>query len=734
MSKKLFKTAMVAALFATAPSVLAQSYVPSVQVPTPTSIDDYMRCDELIAPNYDNETFKACLNGQRQARKTAEQFALTNGKLHGYLEGFSYALFKAAQVHNDDAEEVARGRAALDANGSDMQAGLQAGIDKGNKEGSADGKSDALQTWDSAFRSGQLPAGGANSHYSLSVPTYRPDISDPYDRFVGRKTVQDIMRQDIDQGLRNVVVNIQQNMTYLVDRTNYSLWDLWFDNGRYEIERYKNGRWVNPQESFNFWTENTERLGQFDINSYSNLSTSYTDTDHTTPRIITNPDGTTSTVQEPTVVNLKTIFREGFIESYKYYMHHNLQKGFHEYLNLGAAAGETTGVQVGKRIAFENGYASAYNEAFHVEAERTYGQAYSNSYVGTFDSVFNDYATSAKLNITNVEKIGEVDDGIFSPGERVKFVITVENRGGRDASNLNVNVSGDITRSESQELGTLNRLDADTFETDFIAKISEGHDVRQNVRLVLSLTGDNGANDTVDTSIDVRNQIETTGSASLASVNPIEGTARVELPIKNVSTQDAKNITADVKIDGQIVATANLGTIAGGNTRVASIQVTGLNPLKMLEGIRAQIVMKTNGVLIDEAEGSTEIKSRNTTKDIATIFTKVAKGQRVSGVSLDEAQAKLIAMDRLQTSANRKGTNVYKKMPDTTIPGQLVLQKGSSTDSRATEAFNSVAVKMWVNNRKNVPAFLSGKRKAYRKLLDQLTIVGEVKKAAKGKK
>jgi uncharacterized protein YbjQ (UPF0145 family) len=733
MSKKLFKTAMVAALFATAPSVLAQSYVPSVGVPAPTSIQDYERCDQIMVGFYDTKTFKACLDGQEEAKYTAERFAKMNGKLHGYLEGFSYALFKAAQVHNDDAEEVARGRAALDANGSDMQAGLQAGIDKGNKEGSADGKSDALQTWDSAFRNGQLPAGGANSHYSLSVPTYRPDISDPYDRFVGRKTVQDIMRQDIDQGLRNVVVQIQGNEAYLLDRTNYSLWDLWFDNGRYEIERYKNGRWVNAQESFKFWVD-TAGIRQFDINDYQNLPSQYQDGVHTTTRTVTNPDGTTSQVTEPTIVNLKQTFKDGFIESYKYYMHHNFNSGFHEYLGLGASAGEMTGVQVGKRIAFENGYASAYNEKFQSEAQRTYGQAYSNSYMGTFDSVFNDYASSAKLNVTNIEKIGEVDDGIFSPGERVKFVITVENRGGREASNLSVNVSGDITRSESQELGTLNRLDADTFETDFIAKISEGHDVRQNVRLVLSLTGDNGANDTIDTSIDVRNQIETTGSASLASVNAIEGTARVELPIKNVSTQDAKNITADVKIDGQIVATANLGTIAGGNTRVASIQVTGLNPLKMLEGIRAQIVMKTNGVLIDEADGSTEIKSRNTTKDIATIFTKVAKGQRVSGVSLDEAQAKLIAMDRLQTSANRKGTNVYKKMPDTTIPGQLVLQKGSSTDSPATEAFNSVAVKMWVNNRKNLPGFLSGKRKAYRKLLDQLTIVGKVKKAAKGKK
>jgi hypothetical protein len=546
-------------------------------------------------------------------------------------------------------------------------------------------------------------------------------------------TVQDIMRQDIDQSLRNVLVQIEGNQAYLLDRTNYSLWDLWFDNGRYEIERYKDGRWVNPQESFKFWVD-TAGIRQFDINDYNNLPSQYQDGVHRTTRTITNSDGTTSQITEPTVLSLKQVFKDGFIESYKYYMHHNFNSGFHEYLGLGAGAGEMTGIQVGKRLARQEGYARAFNEAFHVEAERTYGQAYSNSYVGTFDSVFNDYATSAKLNITNVEKIGEVDDGIFSPGERVKFVITVENRGGRDASNLNVNVSGDITRSENQALRNLTALDADTFETDFIAKISEGHDVRQNVRLVLSLTGDNGANDTVDTSIDVRNQIETTGSASLASVNAIEGTARVELPIKNVSTQDAKNITADVKIDGQIVATANLGTIAGGNTRVASIQVTGLNPLKMLEGIRAQIVMKTNGVLIDEAEGSTEIKSRNTTKDIATIFTKVAKGQRVSGVSLDEAQAKLIAMDRLQTSANKKGTNVYKKMPDTTIPGQLVLQKGSSTDSAAAAAFNSVAVKMWVNNRKNLPSFLSGKRKAYRKLLDQLTIVGKVKKAAKGKK
>lgn len=724
---------MVAALFATAPSVLAQSYVPSVGVPAPTSIEDYERCDQIMVGVYDTKTFKACLDGQEEARYTAERFAKMNGKLHGYLEGFSYALYKATEANKKNADAQRQGKEDFERAGDDrFDAGLQAGIDKGNKEGSADGKSHALQTWDSAFRNGQLPAGQSSNYHNMSVPTYRSDISDPYGTLRKRMTVQDIMREDIDQSLRNVLVQIEGNQAYLLDRTNYSLWDLWFDNGRYEIERYKDGRWVNPQESFKFWVD-TAGIRQFDINDYNNLPAQYQDGVHRTTRTITNPDGTTSTVSEPTVLSLKQVFKDGFIESYKYYMHHNFNSGFHEYLGLGAGAGELTGIQVGKRLARQEGYANAFNTAFHVEAERTYGQAYSNAYVNTFDSVFNDYASSAKLNITKVEKIGEVDDGIFSPGERVKFVITVENRGGRDASNLNVNVSGDITRSENQALGTLTALDADTFETDFIAKISDAHDVSQNVRLVLSLTGDNGANDRVDTSIDVRNQIETTGSATLASVDAINGTARIELPIKNVSTQDAKNITADVKIDGQIVASANLGTIAGGNTRVASVQVQGLNPIKMLEGIRAQIVMKTNGVLIDEAEGVTEIKSRNTTKDIATIFTKLAKGQRVSGVSLDEAQAKIIAMDRLQTSANKKGTNVYKKMPDTTIPGQLVLQKGSSTDGAAAEAFNSVAVKMWVNNRKNLPGFLSGKRKAYRKLLDQLTISGKVKKAAKGK-
>lgn len=732
MTNKILKTAMVAALFATAPSVLAQSYIPSVGVPQPTSIKDYERCDQIMVGVYDTKTFKACLDGQEQARYTAEQFSLTNGKLHGYLEGFSYALFQAVNANDDDAEQVARGRAALNANGSEMQAGLQEGINLGKQQGGQDGKSNALGVWDRAFRNGDLPRGNSADNYRLSVPNYSPNVADPYGKFVGRKSVQDIMKKDIDQGLRNVAVGIQQQQQFLVDRTNYSLWDLWFDNGRYEIERYKNGRWVNPEESFKFWKNHTEKLGQFDINSYSNLPTAYSDGVHRTTRTVTNPDGTTSQVTEPTVVNLKNIFLDGFLESYKYYMHHNFNKGFHEFLNLGASAGEMTGIQVGKRIAFENGYAAAYNGKFHSEAKRTYGQAYTNSYMTSFDAVFNDFATSAKLNIKKVEKVGEVDDGIIQPGERVKFLITVENRGGRVASNLRVNVSGDIAGSANQTLGTLAELSADTFETDYIAKVSEGHDISRDVRLVVSLNGDNGANDSVDTSINVRNQIESQGSASMASIDVVKGEAIVELPIKNVSTVVAKQITAEVVIDGATAGTAVIGDMSAGSSLVARVKVTELNPIKLLEGYTAQIVIKSNNINIRGASGSATVMSQNTTRDVTDLYVKLARGERAAdGVRLDEAEAKLIQLDNHQTLSLKKGTNLYKSQADATIPGQLVLKKSAMTSQEAQEILERTAVKMYNLNRKNLPGFLSGKRKAYVKLLDQLTIGGKVKKAAK---
>lgn len=710
----------------------SQSYIPKVGVPTPVSIEDYQRCDQEMVGVFDTRTFKACIDGQKQARYTAEQFALTNGKLHGYLEGFSYAIYQATQVNSSHAEEAERGRQALYANGANMQAGIDEGIQSGIRLGKQLGQADAVALWDRAFENGQIPKGNANTYYNDKIPEFNLSFRSPYEHFVGKRTVDQILREDIDKTLRNVVVSIPNNDVYLVGNNSYNIWDLWFDNGHYEVERYKSGGWINPVKSFDFWQKHSEKLGQYDINSYSNLPTAYTDQVATTEKEVKMPDGTTRTVKEKAIINLKEIFKDGFLESYRYYMHHNFNKGFHEYLKLGAFAGEAVGIQVGKRIAYESGYAEAYDNKFWYEAEKAYIISYKKAYAEAFDKVHIEYSENAILSILNLETIGEVNDGILSPGEQVKFSLTIENRGAVNTPDLKLNIAGDVNSAVDEKLGLLGSFETKVFETGFLIKISEGHDVRENIQLEFRFQGSGAYDMFYDAKIDIRNQIESIGRAYFQSLNVVEGRSLLVLPIKNVSTRAAHDIVAEGTVKGKMVAISNLGTVEGSEEQMASLSLIGLDPLGLIDGIPAKIQMKANGTRIIGAEGDVLIKSQNPIKDISAIYLMSVKENGYETVSREQVESKLLTLNSGQVVSVRRGANLYRINAGVTLPGQLVLQrvKGSATTD---EALNNLAVKMWLVNRKSLPAFLSSKRKYYRKLLDQLTISGSVKKEAKGK-
>ncbi|MFY0674701.1 MAG: hypothetical protein JXQ87_14980 [Bacteroidia bacterium] len=706
----------------------SQNWVPGVNVPAPTSIEDYKRCDQEMVGAFDTRTFKACLDGQKQARYTAEQFALTNGKLHGYLEGFSYALFHAAEANKQNADEMARGEQALLANGPDMQTGIDQGVESGMALGAENGERDALALWSQAFADNKAPVGSASTFYTEFVPEFFMDISSPYEYYIGRKSVEDIMREDIDQSLRRVVVNIPDQQVYLVSNYRYNTWDLWFDQGRYEVQRYKSGGWINPDESFNFWKKYSEKLGQYDINSYSNLPIQYTDKVAKVEKEVNNPDGTTKTIMVNATVNLREIFKDAFLESYRYYMNHNFNKGFHEYLKMGAFAGEAVGIQVGKRMAFENGYAQAYDNKFWYDAEQAYLNSYKAAYAQAFDRVYNEYAKNAVLAVLQIETIGEINDGILSPGERVKFKVNLENRGAVNSRTISAIITGDISGSITESLGSLNSFENGSFETDYVLQISESHNVKEHINLDFKFESSNAIAAFCDTKIDIQNQIEATGPARITKLDIVNGTATIVLPIKNVSTRPASNISAEAIVNGSQIGVSNLGEIAGLSQAQATVVLTDLNPLELIDGVDALIYMTTNESFIEDAEGSTVIRSKDVSKDIAAIFLSAFSGSVL--VTSSEVESKLLELNNQEVMSVKNGSNIYKRNPSSTIPGQLIAQRNKG--SVVTEkALNDLAIKMWRLNEKSLPSFLSTKRKYYQKLLDELTISGNVKKAAK---
>lgn len=679
----------------------------------------YEFCDQMVSSDKNISeaarfnVFKACNYGLDDARRMAERFGGGNGQIEGFHRGYAFGMRQAYENSVTDSRSYAQGQESISSVGAYIEAGLNDGINRGNSEGNTDGASEARVRFSQAVDTNIFPS-------ALIAPiarAYTP-MNNAYNSLVPRDlravtSVDDIIKnrdeRELNQlSLRNFPVYASYDRTTWGEVRQLSWFDLWSENGRYEFER---NRYYDSNLALNVWLSRPidtmpryQALKNIIVTDINNMP-----------------------------VNLQGVFQSAFKEGYKYYVNFYFAKEFKRAISLGQMQGEAVGTQIGKRIAFGQGLVGAFNKKFEESAKVNYQKSYITSFRNGFASTYEDYAKNSKLEISNLESgsvlelLGLEDDGIIQPGEAVGMKFKVRNVGGI-RTDITASLTGDVLDSKEIK-NSVNGISSKVIQSDdSVAIIDSRIDSGANARINLKVN-----NLIANASIYVTKLVKLQRVLS-PEVDTTLGVANVSIISRNVSIKETSaSVSATLTIDGKIVAETNVGKVAAGQESKITLKSVNLDPLKLLtEGVTAKITLKLGDTVLETS--NVTIASSNKTKELISYYTQLINDSGIvpATISKDERRLEvtkmLVAENRSQLQNYKSSGNIWEKNPSATIVGMLRANKqlGQNTTT-AMQNFDQIAREM-AKDKTILPKFLffAAKRKAFVKILNDLTISGKV--------
>jgi hypothetical protein len=682
---------------------------------------EVVKIDPSITGDAKVEALEACAMGVDSARRMADRFGGGNGNIQGYLRGYAWGMHDMYSASENDGESFKRGESAVAGVGQYIESGLNEGIRRGNNEGKNDGSSAAIVRFDQAVREVVPGTSGVLPSNQITPPNrvYNPEPN-AYARLVPPKervytSIDDIFKakddREMDQlTLRNFPVYSQYDATTWGEVKPLTIWDLWFDDGRYTFAK---AYWYDEKAALDTWLKRPAP----EKPQYQGLA----------QKVVLNTAGVR--------YDLQAGFQRSFIESYKYYINYYFAKEFKKGITLGQLHGNAVGTQLGKRVAFGRGLVAAFNKKFEESARHTYQNAYKGSFMGSFLSTFDEYAKNPKIDFipfyagSALLLSGTDDDGIIQPGEAFSLRFKLKNIGGVGTDIKGI-LRGDLLNAKpvAGNIGKLMIKEYDTVEP--VAQIDPRLQSGDSANVSLSI---NGAYTAINQS--VSKLVKMTSSPAF-EIDTLQGRSTVSVFAKNVSTVETpSHISAQAMIGNQVVGETNVGKLVAGQATRLDVKISNLDPLDLINSeIPVKIVLLMGGSPLETVNVS--IKSKNSNKDLVNYLSQVSNGKGLipSDTTLEERLAEL---SKLTVSRNRsemayyknEGFNAWKKTPDVTIPGMLRINKQLGTISEdARTTYDKLAKEMW-KDKKLLPQFLffGAKRKAFKNILKDLSLSGKLK-------
>jgi hypothetical protein len=699
----------------------------------------YAECDKYLSDKTPRR-YAACEFGRDEAERMAERFGGGNGRIIGYLRGYSWGLNKMANLTDDDATEMAAGAAAVDGMGQYMQSGIDAGKRDGQSQGTSRGRSDAIDRFSSVLDTGRDP------NPTLAVPQVSySGVQNGYEKYVGAvPTTESIIKNEVAPQLGQLRVYGDWDALYLGDMQQASLWDLWMTNGTYTFEKEK---WYDGNLGITTWLQrpidtrpkydnlNNPPLYESDVTGIvppppAPVTPVAPGTPGAQPAQPAQPGQPGQVVEQPPQppqpkeVDLKAVFQDSFRNSYAYYVNYYFAKNFTENVDMGQMDGEITGAQIGKRVAHYKGLVAAFNKKFEESSVSSFYDSFTQSYTSKFQSTFSEYLNNPQLSVQLLDIIGAEDDGILQPGETFSAKFKVVNMGGVGTP-LTASVSGNVEGAEPRSF-SIPRLKTQVYTADAIAKIDPRMQPRQSARISLNVNGVSSSMDEL-----IQQMIEVANVSS--RVDTINGSGEIYVTLRNIATVRTPGvISAMLLFNGQKATVQQVGFVQPGESIDVALPFSGVDPLKlMVENLDARITITMNDHQLDAAQ--TTITSKNPTGDLMRYYGALVNGKGYVPREVNQADQLATAKYRIlkknedEVTDNRKvfGPNPWKNDSSSTIVGMLVDQFRSSSQNESVQAaYDDMAKAMWPARkdfRKVIFFWKSGKRKAYEKLVQQLT-------------
>lgn len=642
----------------------------------------YQECRE----KYINSTariYSACSFGVDEARRMAERFGGGKGRIEGYLRGFSWGLYSSVQSNRSNAEAMALGAAMNSDLLGRIERAARDGSTKGRAVGESKGSSEARKRFTQALDSGTQPSDQVGT---IPAPTFQSSYNDPYQQIVGKaQTLEEMLKAPVED-LSRIRVYSSYDSVYLGDVPAFNLFDYFFSDGTY---RFEMAQWVDPQAAIRQWLNRPIDTKP----QYEALGTDQVQVPVQNPQ----PGAPATTAQ---IVELKEIFRKSFINAYGWYVNYYFSQNFYTNLDEGQRVGESIGKQVGLRYAREAGLVQSFNDKFKRDERAAYEGVYADAYLRGFQQTFMDYSNNPKPEVDNFELIGELDDGILQPGERLAVSFRVKNYGkpGTTGTATLEGVRDAVASRDIQMPG----LRTTVVRTDFMGSVPSDVQASALLNIGLTLSGQGFGAFTVLQNARVTRQVTPLG----IEIRPMASTgeAIVLISVKNNSRlNSAASVRVVLQDNRGKVLDENLGIIRGNQVATAQFELGGYSPLDLIRGPGVQVrgQMYLGDLAVGELSGT--ILSQNPVRDLAQAYAE--QSQDASRVNLSRAiQTELVsAIEGEAKQIERKG---YDRLGDGTYLQQtLNAFRGRSQSMAAKEAYSSLARSLWPI-RKNFTNFI----------------------------
>ena len=650
----------------------------------------FANCDSF-QQNDQQQHFKVCQFATAEARRMADVFAGQEGRIEGYHRGYAWGLNQGIDINIANVGQMRRGAAELRFYEHKLAIADEMGINKAEADATPLAAQEVRNRFNAAVDSGNVP----NDRFQVPQ-SYYPGEQNSFERFVGKvPTVAEVIRRDRYNDYLPVYRDFDRTYRDGPPVRRRAV-DMYTNNGVY---RPVFNRYDSSDEILKLWLNRR-------IDAYARY-------DRLNQGAPTNPDGTL-------VTNFQDLFQSIFSKSYMHFARYSFSRNFNDALDLGFLHGEDSGLEIGAEVARARGLQDAFDQEFRVRSINSYKDQFHKSYANSFESTYADYKNSAKLSIELLELIGEDNDGIIQPGEKVAMKFKVVNAGGK-GSDLRIKAEGDIV-SGSTEVKSIGALKSGIFTTGLIATVDPRLGNRARANVVLNV---NGMTDSIGTSVSFL--VQMTGQS--ASLNALRGTALVNVTAENVATVSTpRAIKATLKIAGKTFEATGT-TLEPGQVQKLAIDVSGLDPYALLtSNLSGQLELKLGDQQIESRNVS--LGSNNRINDSIEYFDQLANGNGViptgigAGTQTQKVLELLVNHNDSETDRNsgRGGSNMYRKDANSTVVGKIRDTKMKREQSAAAKGQYARLGNILMKAKDKFKSFLgiAPKRKHYVQIVEEI--------------
>lgn len=571
-----------------------------------------------------------CFLGVDAGRRWAAQYGGMKGWEGGYLTGYAWALFVESRTYSEDP--------TLRRKGADSVAGMpeyQQAVEKERSEiletARKAGSEAATQLLDEAFERAAGIPDTTLAEEAIPIGSYEPG-ADPYQKYVGT----DISRKAIlkrDIGAKTVAPFRATSFELVVqsDAPEFDLLTLVFDDGIYKVD--PSAVYDNAQ-AMDAW-----RHSKFAPAENANVN--------------------------------KRLEEKGFGDAYQLYVKYNYAKEYYRGLDMGTEKGLPLGKRLGERMAFLHQQRETFNKRFNEQMASVYQKAVAQGYRQGWEKAVAD-AKKPIIKLVDLEMYGEADDGVISPGEKIGFRCTVENRGLVAVPQGKVQLGGKGAKPLSATPVAVEAFKSAPLDTGLITQLNPRMRPRSKAKLIAAVAGVK-----IPVETEVHSVVEI-ADFRIESLELSQSKAAIVVGVKSLSTQPAPDVTVAVAMNGKLQTRVPLGTVEPGKSLQRKIELTTLDPMQFNPSKSALQIRIYQGK--SALDGSAlPMKVAEPTNEIVRYYDLLANGEgyvpegTTREARLAAVEKRLLGFAAAEIRKNAGSlTNLWKLRPEKTIPGRLL--------------------------------------------------------------